>query len=251
MFLKIHISGDAIVYDSRPPKKKKLVLFDEQEQQEKAKGRPQGSLYGQQKRSIADACEFLRLYCQGNSERCAIVFTLTTPDGVAMDADLPKFISAWFENMRKNYGLGEYVWVREYTKRGIPHFHCVADWWSVPYWFASDITNRCSNIELVSMVWSRLFSSTSEGEASKNSVWLGGYWFGKRIYSLRSKAQCRYLTKYLGKRFTAKRVPMEAGNGLPFVRVKDYREVLQSVNNSLNNRRQENLRVRSQKRKKK
>lgn len=236
MFLKVHISGDAVVYDSKPPKKN---LFPNENPHHEA-GRPQGSLYSQQKRKIADACEYLRLSLQGNKERVALVFTLTTP-GLNNLADAPRFVSAWFENMRANYSMGEYVWVREYTKKGYPHFHCVADWFSSDYFFFEQ--DGQSKIKAISQVWSAHFGSDSD-----NSVWLGGYWFGKRIYSLRSKAQCRYLTKYLGKGFTVKPRPLKSGV-LKFDRITDVQELLQSVRNSLDLARQRNLNQRSQRRK--
>ena len=194
MYLKTHISGDAIVYDSKPVKKKQPLLFAED--LPSVQGRPQGSLYNHQKRKIADACEWLRQHNRRNPERCALVFCLTSP-GYTDEANEPKFISRWLDNMRTNYGLGEYVWVRELTKKGFPHFHFVADWWRSPWWFASDIDTKLSNVHFISKTWSAHF-----GSDAKESIRLGGYWYGKRLYELKSRTQCRYLTKYLGKTLT-------------------------------------------------
>ena len=211
-----------MVYDSKPQTKK---LFPNKDQ-----GREQGSLYSQQKRKIADACEYLRLTCKG--DRVPLVFTLTSP-GLTDVADNPKFISNWFENMRTNYSMGEYVWVREYTKKGFPHFHCVADWHKSDWFFDHNGSNY--RIEDISLTWSKYFNSDAT-----NSIWLGGYWYGKRIYHLRSKAQCRYLVKYFGKGFNARSVP-SPGGVLQFQRIKDVRECLQSVRNLVEKSNQNNL----------
>lgn len=232
MFLKTHISGDAIVYSSGSKKKKDednepLLFADDKPSTD---GRPQGSLYNQQKRKIADACEWLRLHNNKNPERCALVFCLTTP-GYTLEANEPKFISRWLDNMKANYGLGEYVWVRELTKKGYPHFHFVADWWRAPWWFASDINSRLSNVHCVSLTWSAHFGSNA-----KESIRLGGYWYGKRLYELKSKTQCRYLTKYLGKTLTPPPPAMvKPMNGIDFNRIKSHanRAPFQSVINLL------------------
>jgi hypothetical protein len=191
LFLKTHISGEAIVYDSKPSKKKQPLLFADTASP--SAGRPQGSLYNQQKRKIADACEYLRLHTAIHPGRCALVFILTSP-GYTSEAQEPYFVSKWFDNMRSNYEMGEYVWVRELTKKGYPHFHVVADWWAAPWWFACDVNSRLANVDRLSLTWSRLF-----GSEAKTSIRLGGYWYGKRMYQLKSRTQCRYLTKYLGK----------------------------------------------------
>jgi len=196
MYLKKHLSGDVIVYDE-PKQSKTRHLFPKDENH----GRPQGSLYNQNKRKISDACEYLRLSLLKEPDRCPLIFTLTTPFTNDRSADKPKFVSAWFENMRKNYDMGEYVWTREYTKTGSTHFHCVADWHSPGVFFACNISTRLNLITTVSLAWSHYFESDSV-----NSVWLGGYWYGKRIYSLRTQAQSRYLTKYFGKEFGSKKL---------------------------------------------
>lgn len=196
MYLKKHLSGDVIVYDE-PKQSKTRHLFPKPEQT----GRPQGSLYNQNKRKISDACEYLRLSLLKDHERCPLIFTLTTPFTNDRSADKPKFVSSWFENMRKNYEMGEYVWTREYTKTGSTHFHCVADWYHPSRFFACDLRTRLNLITTVSLSWSNYFQSDSV-----NSIWLGGYWYGKRIYSLRTQAQSRYLTKYFGKSFGDKKL---------------------------------------------
>lgn len=131
--------------------------------------------------------------------------------------------------MRKNYEMGEYVWTREYTKAGVPHFHCVADWFHPSRFFACDISSRNNLITSISLTWSNYFQSDSV-----NSVWLGGKWYGKRIYYLRTRAQSRYLVKYMGKTFgEAKNVcpVIVRGGVLPKPVNKAIQKHLQLVNN--------------------
>lgn len=188
MYLKKHLSGECIVYDDKTTKKKSLYPTPPTE------GRPQGSLYNQNKRKISDACEYLRLSLVNSPDRCPLIFTLTTPYENNRLADTPKFVSSFFENMRKNYGLGEYVWTREYTKKGSTHFHCIGDWYKPSMFYSCNIRSRLNLISIISVSWSNYF-----GSESTNSIWLGGWWYGKRIYSLQSQAQSRYITKYMGK----------------------------------------------------
>lgn len=35
-------------------------------------------------------------------------------------------LSKWLENCKKNYKMSSYVWVREYTKELVPHYHVIA-----------------------------------------------------------------------------------------------------------------------------
>ena len=124
----------AIVYDSQEPTEKSDVRI----QMDVEQGRPNGSLHSRQKRSIADACEWLRM--TQKRDRKALIFCLTSP-GFTSIANTPKFISKFVDNMRTNYGMGDYVWVREMTKAGYPHFHFVAHWHPAK-WFLTDNDNQ-------------------------------------------------------------------------------------------------------------
>lgn len=136
-----------------------------------------------------------------------MIFCLTSP-GFTSLANTPKFISYFIENMRTNYGMGDYVWVREHTKRGFPHFHFIAHW-NNPQWFfacskcggkmrgkeCTECYNNMSRVNRISLYWSRLFDCDS-----LNSVRLGSYQNKKRTsFYVVSSRQCRYLTKYIGK----------------------------------------------------
>lgn len=143
-------------------------------------GRPQGSLYSQQKRKIADACEYLRLH----SEHKPIIFVATSP-GFTNAASENSLISKLTKNLTNGYACANYVWVREFTKAGYPHFHFVAD---MPDF----------DVVKLSLYWSSLF-----GSDSKASIRLGTApdKNGKRKYYLTQVGRrgAWYLTKYLGK----------------------------------------------------
>lgn len=189
--------------------------------------RPNGSLYSRQKRSIADACEWMRLH-QTKDQR-ALVFVLTSP-GYTSLANTPKFISRFVENMRANYGMGEYVWVREMTKKGYPHFHFVA-LWHHSKWFLDkpEILNPSGillsygepMITTISRYWSKQF-----GSDSINSVRLGTYKNNKRVgFYLTTARHAWYLTKYLGKSIGDGSMDYLAESGFPSVK---YRKTIRS-----------------------
>lgn len=189
MICAVHLGGTAIVYNSGKPGGRKLYSGP------LPPSRIQGSLYSQQKRAIVDACEYLRLNARKTPGRAAIILTLTSP-GFISAADEPRFLKRFFDNLKKNYELGDYVWVREYTKAGYPHFHCIADWYSHRWYFGLHPGTLRRRIAHLSIYWSGLF-----GRHSDNSVWVGSRpdKQGRRLYELRDRRHAWYLTKYLGK----------------------------------------------------
>lgn len=195
--------------------------------------RPNGSLFSRQKRQIADACEWLRI--NQTRKRKALIFVLTSP-GFTSLANQPKFISSFTDNMRKNYGLGDYVWVREHTKKGYPHFHFVAHWHPAKWFFDTDLSGR-TEIEKISLYWSSLFDSDS-----LNSVRLGTYKGKKRTgFYLTDERHAWYLTKYLGKSIGdgSNDYLIEAGfpfqvNGLEGVKLGAYKKAVRSFGMSEN-----------------
>ena len=183
MILKSHLCGIAVTFDRfdandiREPESLKIQTeFSTNKSLEN--GRPQGSLYSQQKRKIADACEWMRL----NATNKPIIFVATSP-GFTDLASEGKLIQKLTHNLRNGYDCKNYVWVREFTQAGYPHFHFVAD---MPRFDIGGLTQY----------WSSLFNCTAT-----NSVRLGTApnKFGKRNYYLTGKRMCWYLTKYLGK----------------------------------------------------
>jgi hypothetical protein len=172
MRLKVHLTGFACAYEhiggARP----------KNPDQKPIPGRWQGSLFNQQKHAIADAVEWIRL----NSRYKPRIFVCTSP-GFVDHAKEGKLISTFVENFKKTYGMQDYVWVRELTKNGYPHFH-----------FVADVDNF--NAVAASKYWSGLF-----GEENKNSIRCGTApdKNGRRNFWIKSQRMCWYLTKYIGK----------------------------------------------------
>lgn len=160
----------------------------------KVPGRAQGSLYSQQKKQIADAVAYL----QGKARRdCKpLVFVATSP-GFIDRANEPRFISKLVSNLRNGYGMENYIWVREFTGNGFPHFHFVA---SIPLPkkpFVVQGTELPFNPVKLSLYWSGLF-----GTDAKNSIRVGSKpnKHGKRmLYLSRNRRKAWYLAKYIGK----------------------------------------------------
>jgi hypothetical protein len=211
----------AIVYDSP----EHTEHDEERTQMVVDKGRPNGSLHSRQKRSIADACEWLRL--TQTRDKKALIFVLTSPGHTSL-ANTPKFISKFVDNMRTNYGMGDFVWVREMTKAGYPHFHFVAHWHPAK-WFLTDNDNQTkkenainhttfeSRVTQISKYWSGLF-----GSDAKNSVRFGSYnpRTKRRTFYLSTDKHAWYLTKYLGKNIGSGSLDYLMEAGFPQARYK-------------------------------
>lgn len=181
--VSVHLSGVAVAYDS-PGHCERI--------EGRAKDTGQGSLVNYQKRTIADAVEYIRR----NAVHKPLIFVATSP-GYVRGADEKHLIQKLTHNLRNGYGVKEYVWVRELTKMGFPHFHFVAD---CPF---------IRDPRELSMYWSSLF-----GVRSDNSIRLGSKPIaGKpRKYYVTSQKMATYLSKYLGKGFDHERDTLaEAG----------------------------------------
>lgn len=140
--------------------------------------RPQGSRYGQQKRKVADAVEWMRL----NGDHKPLIFVATSPGFTTLANEKP-LISKLTHNLRNGYGVKHYVWVRESTKKGFPHFHFVVD--------AAFI-----DAKKLSLYWSSLF-----GSEAINSIRLGTKpdKNGKRYFYIYNAKMAWYMCKYFGK----------------------------------------------------
>lgn len=171
MLIKSHLCGLATAYEPR------TIRTTEERNHDKT-GRPQGSLYSQQKKKIADATEWIRT----NATYKPRIFVATSP-GFVNHASESSLVSKLVHNLRNGYGCRNFVWVREFTGQGYPHFHFVAD------------VDQFDPVRL-SLYWSGLF-----GEEAKNSIRLGTAprKDGRRDFWIKSPRQCWYLTKYLGK----------------------------------------------------
>lgn len=173
MRIKVHLTGFACAYEyiggahqKRDPDKQAIA------------GRYQGSLYSQQKHAIADAVEWIRR----NSKYKPRIFVATTP-GFLDHAKEGQFISKLVHNLKNGYGMENYVWVRELTQNGYPHFHFVAD------------IDKVNPVD-ISVYWSSLFGSTA-----RNSVRFGSKpdAKGRRLFWIKNPRMCWYLCKYIGK----------------------------------------------------
>jgi hypothetical protein len=183
MILKRHLCGIAVAFDRhenvvKNPEQAELNKLRRSLENGEKVNRPQGSLHSWQKRKIADACEYMRI----KPVHKPIIFVLTSP-GFTDLASERALIKQFTHNLRNGYGCKNYVWVREYTGAGYPHFHFVAD---MPRF----------DVLKLSVFWSGLFGSTA-----KNSIRLGSRpdKSGKRVYYLTGKRHAWYLTKYLAK----------------------------------------------------
>ena len=174
MNISVHLCGTAIAYDSLGGNKNKKVGYLSEIVQ-----RPQGSLVNQQKRSIANAVEWIRL----NAKEKPLIFVATSP-GFTNVANERSILSTFTHNLRNGHNVSHYVWVRELTRLGYPHFHFVVS----KNWFSDPVG--------LSLYWSGLF-----GMDAPNSIRLGSKpdSTGKRDFFIKDLAHCRYLTKYLGK----------------------------------------------------
>lgn len=177
MIIKQHLSGVAIAYEPRRKRQsdEKLNL---------PPSRPQGSLYSQQKRAIADGIEYMRRY----GKHRPLIFCLTSP-GFTDLANEQKLVSRFVNNLRMRHDLEHYVWVRELTGNGYPHFHFVA---TVP---------RFDAVKM-SLLWSSYFNSEA-----KNSIRMGTRPGpnGRRTYYVNSARMAYYLSKYIGKNVSGKK----------------------------------------------
>jgi hypothetical protein len=140
--------------------------------------RPQGSLINQQKRKIANAVEWIRRYGKFKP----LIFVATAP-GYTHAATTTAAISTFCHNLRNGYHCEHYVWVRELTKKGFPHFHFVA---SLPF---------ISDLPKFSLYWSSLLGSDSVNSIRLGTSPSGGH----REFYVKSQSMAWYLSKYLGK----------------------------------------------------
>lgn len=209
MRIKVHLTGFACAYEhiDRMPTKR-------DSDRPAIAGRYQGSLFSQQKHSIADAIEWMRLNCKYKPR----IFVATTP-GFLDHAKEGKFISDLVHNLKNGYGMENYVWVRELTKNGYPHFHFVADiddinWVRLSeFWsglFGSDAKNsiRCGTKPYCSKC-RRLLRSSKDFCCNRKAT---------RDFWIKNSRMCWYLTKYIGKSIGDAERP---GNKKAFSRSQD------------------------------
>lgn len=134
------------------------------------------------RRNLISSAFFLFLIKQHN----IIFFTLTLPYKPKKGEKFNPALNRFLTNMRKNYGLKNYIWTRENTKAGRPHWHILAD---IPY----------VPIQKINNAWCEAINSFS-----KNAVRLPAN--SKSIVSDLERSM-KYITKYITKDETGRNKP--------------------------------------------
>jgi hypothetical protein len=105
-------------------------------------------------------------------------FTLTFPERLPRKTKINPMLNRFITNLKKNYGLKNFLWTREDTKKGRAHFHILAD---LPY----------QPIQKINSAW-----CAAIGSYAPNAVRLPKD--HKGIVKDLAKT-CRYVTKYISK----------------------------------------------------
>lgn len=158
------------------PRRKKKFVTDELKAELKKRGsiKKDFAMYNPIKRKIK--CSAIRLF---RSKKNSIKwFTLTFPEPISQ-SEANKCFSKFIDNCKKNYNLNEYVTVKENTKSGRPHFHCLFD---IPF----------TDFEILNSVWNNTFSDFMP--FSVNALSTGKE---KIIYNIQGLVS--YITKYITK----------------------------------------------------
>lgn len=192
MVIKRHISGICVAYPEDCGSSSGKLIHG------LAEGREQGSHYNQQKRRIADAVTHLQ---QSARDDCKPLIFVATSPGYVDHSNEPRFISKFVDYLKKVYSMERYVWVREFTKLGFPHFHFVAN---IPINGKSvTLQNKGKPITVpfdpihVSEIWSHYY-----GRVTRNAIRLGSKpnKHGVRMFYLNdNRRKAWYLAKYIGK----------------------------------------------------
>lgn len=104
--------------------------------------------------------------------------TLTFPGDISQ-GDANKCFSNFTDNLKTNYKLNSYVAVKENTKRGRPHFHCLFD---IPY----------TDFKVLNKAWNAVF--TDRFPFSPNA-----FTTGRRPIIQNIRDAVGYITKYITK----------------------------------------------------
>lgn len=110
-----------------------------------------------------------------------IFLTLTFPEDIT-EHEANRCFSKFIDNLKHNYGLHSYIAVKELTKIGRPHFHCIFD---IPF-FA---------VRQVNEAWTKTFQQFMPGSA--NALRLGSPKHGTIVKN--SSRLVKYICKYTAK----------------------------------------------------
>lgn len=193
MLIKQHLSGICVAYSEDMAGGSGFRIHGQ------AVGKPQGSHYSGQKKRIADAVAYLQLQARPNCR--PLVFVATSP-GFVDRANEPRFVSKLVKNLRESHGMEGYIWVREFTGHGYPHFHFIAN---IPLkkrkayrkWNGQRYIDIPFDPVQVSVYWSRLFGSDANNSIRIGSKPKPGQ--ATMIYLSSNRRKAWYLAKYIGK----------------------------------------------------
>jgi hypothetical protein len=158
------------------PRRKKKFVDDTLKAELKKRGsiKKDFAMYNPIKRKIK--CSAIRLFrTKKNSIKW---FTLTFPEAISQK-EANKCFSKFIDNCKKNYNLNEYVTVKENTKNGRPHFHCLFD---IPF----------IKFNVLNNVWNNTFTDVMPYSINALST-------GKEKIIFNIQGLVSYITKYITK----------------------------------------------------
>jgi len=117
---KVYRDGTAVLYLPHAGGKRSLKYEQEQKTDKKTKKK---RLYTIDKKKVRSACIELWKRKKG---KFVLFITVTFP-GNPTEKQTCKVWDAFLDNLRKTYGITQYVWVKEYQKRGVIHYHILLD----------------------------------------------------------------------------------------------------------------------------
>jgi len=181
--LKIWANGTIVLYN---PSKGRVYSKRQQEIAANTKK----TYYMKWKHYRAISSGVVRMFEQRQNN---ITFWTFTTDGRETYPEAVKMFGKLLDNLKKNYGLVQYIWSGELQKNGNPHFHMIAD---IPF----------VQVSKINKAWCK-----ARGYHSNSAVRLPKDKFNKTANSIvkNSGACVRYLCKYMAKQVKS-RVDMGA-----------------------------------------
>lgn len=123
---KVYLSGACVCYNTPDPAKRHTLSNEDRN-----KGSKKQKIF---KLKFKDKVKIVSssIHMRNVATDKMIFFTLTYQKDefpTCPNKDVGKFL----DNTKKNYGLNRYIWVKELTKIGTPHYHFIAEIPYVPY----------------------------------------------------------------------------------------------------------------------
>lgn len=169
---KVYNDGTAVLYISHPGGDRRKKEEGEGREKKKTARR-----YTIDRKRVRSACVELWKRKRG---RWLLFLTVTFP-GSPTEKQAGEVWEQFLHSLRETYGVDHYVWVKEFQKRGIIHYHILLD-------------RQFLNIVKLQRTFNRICYNKGL-ETSNNSVRLGNK---PRVFSVKSVKN--YLSKYMSKR---------------------------------------------------